>query len=85
MIELIVNGKEHRVKAELGELLVWVLHEKIGSKKTRFGCGTEMCGACNVLIDGKTTRSCVVKISDVLDKQITTREGLPDDHVFNAG
>ena len=82
MIELNVNGRQYSVEAEPGELLVWVLNEKIGLTKTKFGCGIEMCGACNVLVDGEVTRSCTVKLSDVGDKPIITREGLPEDNLI---
>ncbi|WP_163339430.1 (2Fe-2S)-binding protein [Desulfopila sp. IMCC35008] len=84
MIELNVNGQQHTVEAEPDELLVWVLREKIGLTSTKFGCGIEMCGACNVLIDGVVTRSCSTKLSEVSNKLIVTREKVSEDHLLNS-
>lgn len=80
MITLNVNNQEYHLAADPNELLVWVIHEKIGLTRTRFGCGMEMCGACTVLIDEKATRSCIIKVGEAVGKKITTREALPDDH-----
>ena len=83
MIKLNINGLNYNVGADPGELLIWVLREKIGFTKTRFGCGIEMCGACNILLDGIVTRSCIVKLSEVAGRPIVTREGLPENHSFS--
>ena len=80
MVTLNVNGKNYQVSAEPDELLVWVVHEKIGLTRTRFGCGIEMCGACSLLVDGEVTRSCTVHVSEVIGKKLVTKEGLPSDH-----
>ena len=74
-----INDKECAVSASPEELLVWVIHEKLGLTKTRFGCGIAMCGACKVLVDGRVVQSCTVMVKDVLGKKITTREVLPDE------
>ena len=73
-----VNSTDYEVEADEGELLVSVIHEKVGLKNTRFGCGMQICGACKVLIEGEVARSCVVKIGDVKGKKIKTSEALPD-------
>ena len=80
MIELNINGTNYQVNADPGELLVWVVREKVGLTSTRFGCGIEMCGACSLLVDGEVTRSCTVHVSEVIGKKIVTKEGLPSDH-----
>ncbi len=80
MLTLNVNGDDYQVRADPDELLVWVINEKIGLTSTKFGCGIEMCGACTVLIDGESTRSCITNVSEVIGKTIVTREGLPEDH-----
>ncbi len=85
MITLHINNKDYNVAAEPDELLVWVINEKVGLTKTKFGCGIEMCGACRVLVDGEIIRSCVTDVKDVLGKEIFTKEGLPDDHPLNSG
>lgn len=85
MVTLHINDKDYSVAAEPDELLVWVINEKVGLTKTKFGCGIEMCGACRVLVDGEIIRSCVTDVKDVIGKEIFTKEGLPDDHPLNSG
>lgn len=85
MVKLNINGKDYQVDAEKDELLVWVIHEKVGLTKTRFGCGMQMCGSCKVLVNGEITFTCNVKVADVLGQKITTKEGLPDDHPLVSG
>jgi len=85
MVTLNINDKEYQVEAEPDELLVWVIHEKVGLTKTRFGCGIQMCGSCKVLINGETKHTCNLKVADILGQKITTREGLPDDHPLVTG
>jgi isoquinoline 1-oxidoreductase alpha subunit len=79
MITLHINGNNHQVEADQDELLVWVLHEKLGLTKTRFGCGIEMCGACTVLVDGRPRRSCIIPVAEVIGRKIITREGLTEE------
>lgn len=85
MVTLNINGEDHQVEAELDELVVWVIHEKVGLTKTRFGCGMQMCGSCKVLINGEISFTCNLKVKDVLGQKITTREALPDDHPLVSG
>ncbi len=85
MVTLSINDKKYDLDAEPDELLVWVIHEKAGLTKTRFGCGIQMCGSCKVLIDGEISFTCNKKIKDVMGKKITTREVLPDDHPLLTG
>jgi isoquinoline 1-oxidoreductase alpha subunit len=56
--------------------LLWALREDANLVGTKFGCGIAACGACTVLVDGQPVRSCVVPISAVAGKQITTIEGI---------
>jgi nicotinate dehydrogenase subunit A len=53
-----------------------VLRDELGLRGTRFGCGTEQCGACMVLIDGEPAYSCTRAIESVTGKSVTTVEGL---------
>lgn len=85
MITLTINEQEYQLEAEPDELLVWVIHEKAGLTKTRFGCGIQMCGSCKVLIDGEISFTCNKKLEDVVGKKITTREALADDHPLLTG
>src|SRR5262245_60516569 len=76
MIELRINGKTQRVDADPDTPLLWVLRDHLDLQGTKFGCGKALCGACTVLLDGKPARSCVLPVSAVTDKAITTIEGL---------
>jgi aerobic-type carbon monoxide dehydrogenase small subunit (CoxS/CutS family) len=57
---------------------LYVLRNDLGLSSPQFGCGLSQCGACSVLVDGKEARSCVLPVSTLAGKQITTLEGLPD-------
>ena len=78
-IGFIVNGKSVSVEAEPGTPLLWVVREHLKLTGTKFGCGSGLCGACTVHIDGKATRSCAMPVSLVEGKSITTIEGLSPD------
>jgi aerobic-type carbon monoxide dehydrogenase small subunit (CoxS/CutS family) len=56
--------------------LLWVLRETLLLRGTKYGCGLGMCGACTVLVNGISVRSCVTPAASVADKAITTIEGL---------
>ena len=71
-----VNGKAQTVDAAADTPLLWVLRDNLGLTGTKFGCGIAQCGACTVHLDGVATRSCVVPISTVGAKRVTTIEGL---------
>jgi isoquinoline 1-oxidoreductase subunit alpha len=79
MIALTVNGKAASVTAEPDTPLLWVLREHLKLTGTKFGCGSGLCGACTVHIDGKAVRSCQTAVSQVSGKKITTIEGLSPD------
>jgi isoquinoline 1-oxidoreductase alpha subunit len=76
MARLNINGKAHSVDVESDTPLLWVLREQLGMTGTKYGCGIAQCGACTVHIDGVATRSCVMPVSAVEGKKITTIEGL---------
>jgi isoquinoline 1-oxidoreductase alpha subunit len=59
--------------------LLWVLRDELGLTGTKYGCGIAMCGACTVHLDGQPTRSCVMPVSAVEGKKITTIEALSQD------
>jgi nicotinate dehydrogenase subunit A len=58
------------------EPLLYVLRDSLGLNGPKFGCGMAQCGACSVLIDGKTARSCVTPVKLVAGRTVTTLEGL---------
>jgi len=71
-----INGKAANVEAEPDTPLLWVVREHLKLTGTKFGCGSGLCGACTVHIDGKAVRSCQISVSKVADKTVTTIEGL---------
>ena len=73
-----VNGRTHRVQAEPDDSLLSILRHDVGLTGPKYGCGEGHCGACTVLLDGHTTRSCVTTIGRVGDGVVTTIEGLAD-------
>jgi isoquinoline 1-oxidoreductase alpha subunit len=76
MARLNINGKAYDVDADPGTPLLWAIREQVGLTGTKYGCGIAQCGSCTVHIDGVATRSCVMPISAVEGKKITTIEGL---------
>ena len=74
-----VNGKPRTVDVAPDMPLLWVLRDVLDLKGTKFGCGAAQCGACTVHVGGGATRSCVLPVSAVQGKAITTIEGLSPD------
>ena len=77
-MELLINGQKVNVDAESGELLLWVLRDKLEMTGTKFGCGAGICGACTVHVDGEATRACITPIASVAGRDIRTIEGLAE-------
>jgi nicotinate dehydrogenase subunit A len=75
-VQLDVNGVHRSVDAAPETPLLYVLRNHLGLAGSRFGCGTGQCGACVVMVDGRPMASCDLPVSFVLDKRITTVEGL---------
>jgi isoquinoline 1-oxidoreductase alpha subunit len=71
-----INGKAVSVETEPDTALLWVVREHLKLTGTKYGCGSGLCGACTVHIDGKAVRSCQTQMSSVGGKKITTIEGL---------
>jgi isoquinoline 1-oxidoreductase alpha subunit len=71
-----INGTSHRVDAEDDMPLLWVLRDILDLKGTKFGCGMAQCGACTVHVDGVAMRSCMLPLSAVGAREITTIEGV---------
>lgn len=79
MIRFTLNNKAAEIDAEADTPLLWVLRDILNLTGTKFGCGMAQCGACTVHMDGQPIRSCVMPISAIEGKEITTIEGLPQD------
>jgi aerobic-type carbon monoxide dehydrogenase small subunit (CoxS/CutS family) len=78
-IDLIVNDAPVHLTVDPTKPLLAVLRDDLALRGTRFGCGTEQCGACMVLIDGEPSYSCAREIATVAGRRITTVEGLARD------
>ncbi len=76
MAKLEINGKAVNVDAEPDTPLLYVLRDDLAMNGAKFGCGLGQCGACTVLVDGKAAFSCVVPVSLLEGRKITTIEGL---------
>ena len=76
---LTVNGKRETVDVPADMPLLWVLRDALDLKGPKFGCGIAQCGACTVHLNGAAVRSCVLPISTVAGKTVTTIEGLTAD------
>jgi carbon-monoxide dehydrogenase small subunit len=76
VIELIVNGDRYEVAVEPSRSLAEVLREDLGLTGTKIGCNQGDCGACTVLIDGRSVASCMTLAVEAQQREITTIEGL---------
>ncbi len=79
-LTLNINGKAHTVQVDGDVPLLWVIRETLQLTGTKFGCGIAQCGACTVHVDGQPMRSCQLQVSRVVGREITTIEGIPEDH-----
>lgn len=75
-INVTVNGVPRAVNVEPRLLLVDLIRDELGLTGTHIGCDTSTCGACTVLIDGRTAKSCTVLAPQVNGREVTTIEGL---------
>lgn len=75
-ITISVNGEKHTLEVEPRELLVHVIREKLRLTGTHIGCDTTSCGACTVLLNGKSIKSCTVLAVQADGKEVSTVEGL---------
>ncbi len=75
-VTLTVNGAAHNVRIEPRELLVSVLRDRLGLTGAHIGCETTSCGACTVLLDGRSVKSCTMLAVQAQGHHITTIEGL---------
>jgi isoquinoline 1-oxidoreductase alpha subunit len=71
-----LNGTRTALEQPPHTALLWVLREHLKLTGTKFGCGSGLCGACTVHLDGQPMRACITPISAVAGKSVTTIEGL---------
>lgn len=76
MTEFILNGKHVQTDDDPDTPLLWVVRDTFKLKGSKFGCGAGLCGACTMHVDGEATRTCILPLSVVAGKSVTTIEGL---------
>ena len=79
MIALKVNGISRQFNGDPAMPLLWYLSDELELTGSKFGCGTGLCGACTVHIDGEAVRGCITAVEEAADKEVTTIEGLHPD------
>jgi isoquinoline 1-oxidoreductase alpha subunit len=75
-IQFELNDNRVEVEAEKKATLLWILRDHFKLTGTKYSCGIAQCGACTVHVDGNPVRSCVMPISAIQNKKVTTIEGL---------
>ena len=78
-LDFVLNGGPVTVETDGSKPLLSALREDLGLRSSKFGCGTEQCGACMVLIDGIPEYSCARELATIVGRSITTVEGLSRD------
>jgi aerobic-type carbon monoxide dehydrogenase small subunit (CoxS/CutS family) len=71
-----INGAAHEVDGEPDDSLLSVLRYELGLTGSKFGCGEGHCGACTILLDGQSARSCVTRLGSLSGKTVTTIESI---------
>jgi isoquinoline 1-oxidoreductase alpha subunit len=79
MISLTVNGVGHEFDGDPDTPLLWYVRDELGLPGTKFGCGTGLCGACTIHLDGVAVRGCQASVADAGGKAVVTIEGLSPD------
>lgn len=77
-LEITVNGKHLEKQVDGDQRLIDFLREELGFTGVKEGCGVGECGACTVLVDGKSVLSCLTRVAQVDGKEVLTIEGLSD-------
>ena len=83
-VAITVNGVRREADVEPRQLLVYFLREQLGLTGTNVGCDTTTCGACTVLLDGKSVKSCALLAVQADAREVTTIEGLREDGELHA-
>jgi len=77
-VSIVVNGERREAEVESRQLLVYFLRDELGLTGTSVGCDTSSCGACTVLVDGESVKSCTVLAVQADGADVTTIEGLAE-------
>jgi isoquinoline 1-oxidoreductase alpha subunit len=84
MARFILNGKPTTVDVDPATPVLWVLRDSLQLSGTKYACGRALCGACTVHVDGAAVRSCVMPVSAVEGRRVTTIEGNEAERVGKA-
>ena len=76
MVSFKINSKTVTFDGDQNTPLLWVIRDELNMTGTKFGCGVGQCGACTVHVDGKAQRACVMPVTAIDGRSITTIEGL---------
>jgi isoquinoline 1-oxidoreductase alpha subunit len=79
MVSLTVNGVERQFDGDPNTPLLWYVRDELGLAGTKYGCGTGLCGACTIHLDGEAVRACQTAVGDATGKSVVTIEGLSPD------
>ena len=82
-ISITVNGRTHELEVEPRTLLVHLLRESLNLTGTHIGCDTSQCGACTILIDGASAKSCTLFAVQADGADLTTIEGIGSEDAFH--
>ena len=83
-VSLNVNGQEHTVDVDPATPLLYVLREDLRLDGAKFGCGLGQCGACTVMVDGRSVFSCLLPVAALAGRKVVTVEGLGSAEKPNA-
>lgn len=75
-INIEVNGTVHEIDGDPSMPLLYALRDQVGLRGAKFGCGLGQCGACTVIVDGRAVFSCLMPVSALEGRAVTTTEGL---------
>lgn len=78
MITLTVNGQEYSFDGDPAMPLLWYLRDALELTGSKYGCGTGLCGACTIHLEGEAVRSCITTVQEAAGKSVTTIEGLSE-------
>ncbi|MEZ5901488.1 MAG: (2Fe-2S)-binding protein [Hyphomicrobium sp.] len=79
MVAVKINGKDYAFDGDPNMPLLWFIRDEANLTGTKYGCGTGLCGACTVHVDGTAARACQTTMADIAGKAVTTIEGLSPD------
>ena len=77
-IQFELNKKTVEVDVDQSTTLLWIIRDKFKLTGTKYACGIAQCGACTVHVDGNPVRSCIMPVSTVQGKKVTTIEGISE-------